>query len=165
MTQLDRRPGTGWRRVRRAALAGAVIAVTVLATACRPFAWTSGTTHGPVVELGASRAGINVYRLPTEALYQVYRAGGIDLVQDMLWQHGRPPLVRVPLGGGNAVSVDWLQAKFHGFIYGDDDDLAGAVRDAHDDGDCLSLTLISHGLYNKNWTHKSVGCKRGGFPR
>lgn len=123
--------------------------------------WRAGTTHGAVFETGAARGSINIYRSPRSKLYDVYKVAGVNGVQDALWAVGRPPVVRIPLGGGDSVGVDYLASKFHGYIYGDDSDLRGALLDAQSSRDCLSLTIISRGVYNKNWTHKSVGCQLG----
>lgn len=143
-------------------LAAVVALLVVSATACGPvITWRAGRTHGAVVETGAARGGINIYRVPRSKLYDVYRAAGIDGVQDAMWAFGKPPVVKIPMGGGNSVGVGVLDSKFHGYIYGDDADLRGALLDAQSNRDCLSITIISHGVYIKNWTHKSVGCELG----
>lgn len=138
----------------------ACLGVVVGASGCA-ITWRAGTTHGAVYEVGAVRGSINIYRAPRSKLYDVYKKTGIDGVQDVVWALGRPPIVKVPLGGGDSVGVDYLASKFRGYIYGDDADLRGALLDAQSHRDCLSLTLVSRGVYNKNWTHKSVGCRLG----
>lgn len=143
----------------------AVVAVVLTSTACLPsVSWSLGATHGVVVEAGAARAGLNVYRAPRQALWDVYKAVGINGVQDALWAFGKPPRFGVCVNGV-CVTTDHVENKIHGWIYGDDNDLRGALTDAQKEHNCLSLTVISRGAYIKNWTRKNVGCYTGSLSR
>lgn len=122
--------------------------------------WKLGKTHGAIIEPGAARASLGIYRAPRHALYQVYRAGGTKAAQDVLWAVGAPPVVTVSVKGVSLSSAA-LNRKMHGYIYGDPADFRGALVDAERANDCLALTLISRGAYIKNWTHKGVSCRTG----
>ncbi len=142
------------------ALALCVAAIVVGTTACDSVGWKLGRTHGAIVEVGARRASLGIYRVPRSKLYDVYRAGGTRAAQDVLWAVGAPPVTSVSIDS-LSLSTAALNRKMHGYIYGDAADFRGALLDAQRNRDCLALTLISQGLYIKNWTHKSVGCRLG----
>ncbi|MEZ5181235.1 MAG: hypothetical protein R2702_05090 [Acidimicrobiales bacterium] len=155
-TRLGARP----RPTRRLAVALAVLCCVGLG-ACQ-ISWRLGTTHGAIVEPGAARASIGIWRAPTRLLADLEQSRGVDLVQDILCASGRFPVVALEVGG-RGLSVDVLKARWCGYVYGDDSDLRSALRDAQRGrtDDCLALTLISGGAYRANWTHKSVGCRTG----
>jgi hypothetical protein len=154
------RRATARRRAPAVAAACACVLVLLL-PACR-ISWSLGATHGAIIEPSAGRANIGVWRAPSRVLYDVFEAGGIDPVQDLLCHAGRFPTVRVAVGK-LSISSNVLQDKWCGYVYGDDADLRGALIDAQRGrrDDCLALTLISRGAYIKNWTHKDAGCKTG----
>ncbi len=144
----------------RSALAVVAAALALSLSACQ-ITWSLGTTHGAIVEPGAARASVGIWRVPTRVLHSVLESKGIDLVQDLLCSQGRFPAVRLAVGD-RSVSSNVLQSRWCGYVYGDDADLRGALIDAQNGRDnCLALTLISRGAYLKNWTHKSDGCKTG----
>lgn len=146
----------------------ALLAFTGLAfttTACNPaIDWQMGSTHGVIYEAGALRGSMNVYRVPRSLLMKVWNGGGMQPVMDSMWQFGRPPRFSMCAFGKVCYSTDIVASKIHGWIYGDPWDLKGALFDAQANYDCLALTIISGGAYNKNWTHKGIGCYLGSLP-
>lgn len=152
-------------RMRCLALAAVLVIPALATTSCGPtIAWSNGKTHGLVVETGAARAGVNIYRAPRKALYQVWQAGGIELVQDALWHFGQPPKFSVCPADMACLTSKQVADRIHGWIYGDPWDLKGALLDAQRETNCLSLTLVSRFSYIKNWTRKNVGCRIGSLP-
>jgi len=149
-------------RAPRLLAVGAISLIALLGvTGCDgSVTWRLGKTHGAIIEPTARRASLGIYRTPRHALYQVYRAGGTKAAQDVLWAFGAPPVASISVKGVSISSVA-LNRKMHGYIYGDAADFRGALIDAETAHDCLALTLVSQGLYIKNWTHKSVGCRTG----
>jgi hypothetical protein len=137
-----------------------LIAVMGMTSCKTSVSWRLGRTHGVIVEKTAVRASLAIYRTPRSVLYQLYRQGGTKAAQDALWRYGQPPVASVSVNG-IGVSTQVLNHKMHGYIYGDAADFRGALIDAEKNHDCLALTLISHGAYIKNWTHKEVGCRTG----
>lgn len=157
-------PPTGRHHTRRAALAVALLTVLLTATACNPtIGWKLGETHGAIIEPGARRASFGIYRKPRSVLYDVYEAAGTKAAQDALWSNAHIPVFSVSLDG-IGISTALFNRKFHDYVYGDAADFRGALIDAERAHDCLALTLISQGLYIKNWTHKGVQCKLGSLP-
>jgi hypothetical protein len=148
-------------RARRGAVVLAALAIVLAVPACQ-ISWKVGATHGAIIEPAAARASVGIWRAPTRLLHQVYEGGGIDVVQDILCSQATFPALRLAVGS-TSISANVLQAKWCGYVYGDDADLRGALVDAQRGSrdDCLALTLISSGAYLKNWTHKSGGCKTG----
>lgn len=165
MSSISTRPSRRWKRSIGAAVVAAALCFAT--TACQPTApsisWRLGATHGVVYESGASRASMNVFRSPRNALMEVWKVGGINLVQDAMWHFGQPPRFAA-CAYGVCLDTDFVAGAISGWIYGDDWDLKGALFDAQNNRDCLALTLISHGAYIKNWTHKGVGCSLGSLP-
>ncbi|QXC62301.1 hypothetical protein KSP35_05715 [Aquihabitans sp. G128] len=144
-------------------LVAAAAVLSVSATACLPtpaVTWKLGDTHGVVIETGAQRGSLNIYRSPRSALMQAWKLFGIDGVMAGMWAYGKAPRFSIC---AFAVCLDQTDVnnKIHGWIYGDPWDLKGALFDAQNNYNCLALTIISHGVYNKNWTNKSVGCRLG----
>jgi hypothetical protein len=79
----------------------------LLATACGPnlfIGWRLGTTHGVVIEPTVGRAGLNIYRAPRNALYQIYKAAGIQTTEDILWHYGQPPTFTLCVPWGNPLA-------------------------------------------------------------
>lgn len=142
----------------RAVVALALVASLGLA-GCH-ISWQLRATHGAIIEPAAGRASVGIYRAPTRALGALLSAKGTDVVQDVLCASGRFPVLSLRVGRAS-VSADLLTRRWCGYVHGDDADLRGALREARAQRDCLALTLISNGLYIKNWTHKSTGCKEG----
>lgn len=150
------------KRASRAGVVGAAgLAVVLLLTSCQ-ISWELHKTHGVIVEPGAARASVGVWREPSRVLYDIYSGNGIDMVQDILCYSGKFPVPHVEVGSVG-ITANVLQPKWCGYVYGDDNDLRGALVDAQAGSrdDCLALTLISSGAYIKNWTHKSGGCRTG----
>jgi hypothetical protein len=149
-------------RVRRAfAVACIALSASLATTGCTTsIGWKLGKTHGAIIEPTARRASLGIYRAPSRSLYSVYARSGTRAAQDVLWALGAPPVASVSVDG-IGVSTTVLNRKMHGYLYGDAADFRGALIDAHRRDDCLALTLISQGLYIKNWTHKDVGCRTG----
>lgn len=158
------RDGSERRGCRTALVTALAFTLSAALSSCNlTIGWSLGATHGVVIETGAARAGMNIYRVPTEALHTIYEAADINLVQDLLWEFGAPPIVTFCFQD-KCISTEFINDRIHGWIYDDDNDLRVALIDAHDGGRCLSLTLISGGLYIKNWTHKAIGCWDGWIP-
>lgn len=151
------------RRVPIPAVALCVTALLFATTSCDAVSWKLGRTHGAIIEVGAHRASLGIYRVPRRLLFQLYKGGGLKVAQDALWASGAPPVAAFSIDGVR-VSTEFLNRKLHGYLYGDPADFRGALIDAERSRDCLALTLISRGLYIKNWTHKSVGCRMGSLP-
>lgn len=146
------------------------IVMSLTATACLNLniKWTLAKTHGLYVEVTAMRASINIYKAPRAALYDIYKAGGINMTQDILWAVGKPPTVSgfcIDTPGfvhqQFCLSTSAIYNYVHALIYVNDADLKSALIDAENNGDCLALTLISYGVYAPNWTHKGGGCITG----
>ncbi|MCU1497764.1 MAG: hypothetical protein JWM47_1717 [Acidimicrobiales bacterium] len=154
------------RRTVLLTLALALTALLALPACQRPptMHWRLGRTHGAVLESGAARAGVNIYRKPTRAIHRQLRRNGINAAQNYMWSYGRTLRFSVCFPGLPCIGQGTASRKIKGWIYGDDADLRGAIIDAYEHGDCLSLTLMSHGSYVKNWTHKRVGCREGSMP-
>lgn len=149
------------RRARFAGLALCVAIVAVTSTACQ-ISWSAGKTHGAIIEPTAARASVGIWRAPTRLLYGVQRGMGVNKVQQYLCDYGHFPAVTIAVGS-RSMSADVISHRWCGYVNGDDADLRGALDDAQAGSrdDCLALTLISHGMYIKNWTHKSGGCRTG----
>ncbi len=145
----------------RLALLVVAAAMTVALGGCH-ISWRVGATHGAIIEAPAARASVGIWRVPTRALADLERSKGIDFVQDVLCAAGKFPAVTVGIGS-RSISADVLGARWCGYVRGDDADLRGALRDSQEGhrDECLALTLVSHGAYLKNWTHKAVGCRTG----
>jgi len=142
-------------------LSAVSILVTIGVTSCDgAVAWKLGKTHGAIIEPVARRASLGIYREPSRALYKAYKRSGTKAAQDILWAVGEPPVASISVDG-LSISTAVLNRKMKGYVYGDAADFRGALIDAHVADDCLALTLISQGLYIKNWTHKDVGCRTG----
>ncbi len=167
-----------WRKGARRRIASPIAGVCLLitatlgATGCdivsKDWHWTLGTTHGAIIETTAGRASLGIYRVPSKDLYLLYDGGGLKVMQDVLWNYGKPPeLKKTFTFEGKSVTISFgfgtaaLRQAAHNIVYDHDSDLADAVRNAHHDANCLAITLISYGKPTVNWTNKSVGCKAG----
>lgn len=152
------------RPVRPAArlVVGALSVLLVLGLGACHVSWRVGATHGAILEPSAARASVGIWRAPTRLLADLERSKGIRVVQDILCASGRFPAISLSIGG-RSVSSRFLSERWCGYVRGDAADLRGALRDAQAGSrdECLALTLISHGAYLKNWTHKAGGCRTG----
>jgi hypothetical protein len=139
----------------------AAVAIVASLAGCQ-ITWELEKTHGVIVEPGAVRASVGIWREPTRVLYDIYRNDSLETVKYLLCYSGNFPVPSVHVGS-YGITANVLQPKWCGYVYGDDNDLRGALTDAQSGSadDCLALTLISSGAYIKNWTHKSGGCKQG----
>ena len=143
-----------------------------LTTGCDPvsrdWAWRAGKTHGAIIETTAGRASLGIYRVPTELLYMAQQRYGTRKAQDAMWKYGRPPMLRRTFTyRGRSVTLEFgattsaLRSVTRHLIYDDPSDLRGALIDAHRNGSCLAITLLSYGQPTRNWTNKHVGCQQG----
>lgn len=158
-----------WHAIVLTALLSLGVAAT--ATGCKPQAWSwkASATHGAIVEFSAGRASLGIYRQPRSVLHDLYRAGGIRLVQDAIWAVGQPPAITKTFTyRGRSITTSFgtaaLRRQAHDLIYRNPSDLRRALLDAQSHRDCLALTLVSYGKPAGNWTHKAVGCQMGRLP-
>ncbi len=154
------RSGAPRTTVRRVGPVGALLlAVVLLASACQ-IDWQQNKNFGVVIEPGAARASMAIYRAPRKLLYTIYQQKGIRPVQDIIYASGNGPLTKMSgfCVANACYQSGFLRDEFHELVYGRTGDLTEALVNAQQSLDCLDLTIISGGLYTPNWTHKSVGC-------
>jgi hypothetical protein len=103
-----------------------------------------------------------IYRAPSDALYHfMVGPGGTKGAQDVIWAVAKPPVINFCTNDVTCIGAVYMLSKMHGWIYGDANDIRGAILDSHRENNCLALTLISRGAYIKNWTRKNAGCFQG----
>ena len=140
-------------------LLGAVLALGLSAAACS-WTWTNGVNYGVVIEPGAARANVEIYRAARRALHDLMYSDGIGTAADALYASAKGPLDKVPelCVSDVCLGASTLHSLAHHIIYDNLGDLQNAIIDATSNTDCLAVTLISYGIITENWTHKGVGC-------
>lgn len=139
------------------------VGISLIASSCVNITWEKNDTFGLGVEVTAARANLVIYRGARSALYNVLQCCGPSAVRDVIWAAGKPPVVSACIKSlcvSDSVFMDLL----HWYLFKGDDrlnDLAGAVKDAQKNYDCLAFTFISYGVISNNWTHKSASCQIG----
>jgi hypothetical protein len=97
-----------------------------------------------------------IYRAPSDALYHfMVGPGGTKGAQDVIWAVAKPPVINFCTNDVTCIGAVYMLSKMHGWIYGDANDIRGAILDSHRENNCLALTLISRGAYIKSWTRKN----------